>query len=130
VSIAAVSIRLKGENGRSTMKFICLKYRDGHTLSAWQQESLLYDEKLRELGHLFASESIHCTGEGIDLCSVQGQIVVTDDQSESHKKQYLDGLMFLEARDLNHAIILISNHPGMKTGWFKIHPADDKGGKP
>ena len=112
------------------MKFICLKYRDGHHRSAWQQESLLYDEKLRELGHLFASESVLCTGEGIDLCCVQGQIVVTDDSSEAHKKQYLDGLMFLEARDLNHAIILISNHPGMKTGWFKIHPADDKGGKP
>jgi hypothetical protein len=120
------------------MKFICLKYRHGQQWSsisaenreASQQESLLYDEKLRELGHLFASESVQCTGEAIDLCSVQGQIMVTDDKSESQRKQYLDGLMFLEARDLNHAIILISNHPGMKTGWFKIHPADDKGGKP
>jgi hypothetical protein len=120
------------------MKFICLKYRDGYqwrstsaeNRETWRQESLLYDEKLRELGHLFVSESVHCAGEAIDLCSVQGEIVVTDERSEAQRKQYLDGLMFLEARDLNHAILLISNHPGIKTGWFKIHPADDKGGKP
>jgi hypothetical protein len=33
--------------------------------------------------------------------------------------------LVLEARDLNHAIQLISNHPGIKVGTFEIRPADD-----
>ena len=31
----------------------------------------------------------------------------------------------LEARDLNHAIHLISNHPGLKMGPWEIRPAAD-----
>ena len=31
----------------------------------------------------------------------------------------------LEARDLNHAIQLISQHPGVKYGPFEIRPAAD-----
>jgi hypothetical protein len=36
-------------------------------------------------------------------------------------------LMFLEARDLNHAILLISDHPGINFGWFTIHPTLEEG---
>jgi len=31
----------------------------------------------------------------------------------------------LEARDLNHAIQLMSKHPGVKAGPFEIRPAAD-----
>jgi hypothetical protein len=31
----------------------------------------------------------------------------------------------LEARDLNHAIQLMSKHPGVKAGPFEIRPAGD-----
>ena len=33
--------------------------------------------------------------------------------------------MILEARDLNHAIQLISNHPGMEMGPWEIRPVED-----
>ena len=31
----------------------------------------------------------------------------------------------LEAKDLNHAIQLMSKHPGVKAGPFEIRPAED-----
>jgi hypothetical protein len=31
----------------------------------------------------------------------------------------------LEASDLNHAIQLMSNHPGVQAGPFEIRPAED-----
>jgi hypothetical protein len=31
----------------------------------------------------------------------------------------------LEAKDLNHAIQLMSKHPGVKVGPFEIRPAED-----
>ena len=33
--------------------------------------------------------------------------------------------MILEARDLNHAVELISKHPGATFGPWEIRPADD-----
>jgi hypothetical protein len=35
------------------------------------------------------------------------------------------GILMLEARDLNHAIQLLSEHPGVKAGPFEIQPTDD-----
>ena len=40
-------------------------------------------------------------------------------------KEQLGGILILEARDLNHAIQLMSNHPGVKAGPFEIRPAAD-----
>ena len=37
----------------------------------------------------------------------------------------LGGILILEAKDLNHAIQLMSNHPGVKAGPFEIRPAGD-----
>jgi hypothetical protein len=33
--------------------------------------------------------------------------------------------LILEATDLNHAIQLMSRHPGVKVGPFEIRPAED-----
>jgi hypothetical protein len=40
-------------------------------------------------------------------------------------KEQLGGILVLEAKDLNHAIQLMSKHPGVKTGPFEIRPAED-----
>ena len=41
-------------------------------------------------------------------------------------KEQLGGIMFLEARDLNHAIQLMSKHPGVRAGGFEIRPANEE----
>jgi hypothetical protein len=40
-------------------------------------------------------------------------------------KEQIGGILFLEARDLNHAIELMSKHPGVNAGPFEIRPAAD-----
>jgi hypothetical protein len=52
------------------------------------------------------------------------QVSVTDGPYAETKEQ-LGGILVLEARDLNHAIQLISKHPGVKVGPFEIRPVDD-----
>ena len=41
-------------------------------------------------------------------------------------KEQIGGLLFLEARDLNHAIALISKHPGVGMGPFEIRPVNEE----
>jgi hypothetical protein len=40
-------------------------------------------------------------------------------------KEQIGGILVLEARDLNHAIQIMSKHPGVKAGPFEIRPAAD-----
>jgi hypothetical protein len=44
-----------------------------------------------------------------------GKVAVTDGPYAETKEQ-LGGILVLEAHDLNHAIQLISQHPGVKYG--------------
>ena len=55
-----------------------------------------------------------------------GKVAVTDGPYAETKEQ-LGGIQVLEARDLNHAIQLISQHPGvkLKCGTIEIRPAAD-----
>ena len=53
-----------------------------------------------------------------------GEVDVTDGPY-AETKEILGGILLLEARDLNHAISLMSKHPGVKMGPFEIRPADE-----
>jgi hypothetical protein len=48
-----------------------------------------------------------------------GKVSITDGPYAETKEQ-LGGILVLEARDLNHAIQLMSKHPGVKAGPFEI----------
>ena len=54
-----------------------------------------------------------------------GSVDVTDGPY-AETKEMLGGILLLEARDLNHAIALMSQHPGVKVGPFEIRPADEE----
>ena len=51
--------------------------------------------------------------------------VATTDGPYAETNQQLGGILVVEARDLNHAIQLISRHPGLKFGPWEIRPAAD-----
>ena len=53
-----------------------------------------------------------------------GKVMVTDGPYAETKEQ-LGGILILEANDLNHAIQLMSKHPGVRGGPFEIRPAAD-----
>src|SRR5262249_15307725 len=56
----------------------------------------------------------------------KGAVVVTDGPFTETKEQ-LGGIGVLEARDMNHAVELMSKHPGLHYGaTFEIRPIDEE----
>lgn len=114
------------------MKYICLGYCEEKKLetmpegerNAWMDECFAYDEELKKNGHFVGGEALQSAQNAITLRWRSGKVVVTDGPFAETKEQ-LGGLLMLEARDLNHAIQLMSKHPGVKAGPFEIRPADD-----
>jgi hypothetical protein len=90
---------------------------------AWMERCFAYDDELRRGGHFVGGEALQCASEAVTLRAQNGQVTVTDGPYAETKEQ-LGGILFLEARDLNHAIALMSKHPGVGFGPFEIRPAD------
>lgn len=112
------------------MHYICFGYLDAERwgkLSTSEQEAAMddcfaYDENvLKKKGYW-----VH--GEGLQgattLAHQNGKVQVTDGPY-AETKELLGGLLIIEARDLNQAIQIISEHPGMKMGRWEIRPAAD-----
>lgn len=115
------------------MRFICLGYFNETKLNALSEsdrnsylaEWLAYDDELRRGGHFLACEALQVNRNAVTLRIRNSQVVVSDGPY-SETKEYLGGILVLEARDLNHAIMLMSKHPGVRAGAFEIRPADEE----
>jgi len=114
------------------MKYICLGYIEPNkfeTMSESERNSMVdeclnYDEVLRKNGHFVGGEGLQGPNAATTLRWKNGKVSVTDGPYAETKEQ-LGGILMLEARDLNHAIQLMSKHPGVKAGPFEIRPAAD-----
>jgi hypothetical protein len=117
---------------RRTMKYICLGYMEpgkfeGMTEAERQatfDESFDYNDRLRANGHVATEVPLQPPETAVTLYWKNGKVATTDGPYAETKEQ-LAGLLILEARDLNHAIQLISQHPGMKLGTNEIRPVAD-----
>ncbi len=114
------------------MKYICLGYMDSKkwaTMSesernAFIDECFAYDDVLRKNGHFVGGEALQSPRNAITLRFQNGKVSVTDGPYAETKEQ-LGGILILEAKDLNHAIQLMSKHPGVRGGSFEIRPTED-----
>jgi len=114
------------------MKYICLGYLqpgklEGMTADeqhAMVDECLEYNERLRANGQVAAEVTLQPPEAAVTLRWKNGKVAMTDGPYAETKEQ-LAGLLILEARDLNHAIQIISQHPGMKLGANEIRPVAD-----
>ena len=115
------------------MKFICLGYLDE---SSWDRmsederqqfmnECMDYDDELRCGGHVLGGEALDSASNAVTLRMKNGSVDVTDGPY-AETREVLGGILLLEARDLNHAIALMSKHPGVKAGPFEIRPAAEE----
>ena len=117
------------------MKYICLGYIEPNKFenlsekerNAVVDECLTYDDWLRKNGHFAGGEALQGPTSAATLRWQEGKVSVTDGPYAEPKEQ-LGGILISEARDLNHAIQLISKHPGVKMGPFEIRPAGDLSG--
>ena len=114
------------------MKFICLGYiEEGkaeampkNELNAAMDECFRYDDVLRKNGHFAGGEALQGPKSAVTLRWKDGKAVPTEGPYAQTKEQ-IGGILILEAKDLNHAIELMSKHPGVKLGPFEIRPAAD-----
>lgn len=115
------------------MKFICLGYMDE---AQWEQmtesdrttlmeECFAYDDELRRGGHFVGGEALQSIRNAATLRCQNGKVTITDGPY-AKTKEHLGGILFLEARDLNHAIQLMSQHPRVRNGAFEIRGADEQ----
>jgi hypothetical protein len=87
-------------------------------------ECFAYDEVLRKNGHFAGGEALQSARNAITLRWQNGRATVTDGPYSETKEQ-LGGILVFEATDLNHAVQLMSKHPGVKAGPFEIRPVDE-----
>jgi hypothetical protein len=123
------------QDQENAMKYICLGYYDEkywETLSegertAFMDECFAYDDELRKNGHFVGGEALQGAMNAATLRWKNGKVSITDGPFAETKEQ-LGGILMLEANDLNHAIQLMSKHPGVRNGPFEIRPAADISG--
>jgi hypothetical protein len=114
------------------MKFICMGFLDETAFDAIPQaeqlammeECFAYDDELRRGGHFLGGEALQGVASAVTLRSESSKVTVCDGPF-AETKEHLGGILLLEARDMNHAISLMSKHPGVKFGPFEIRPADE-----
>jgi hypothetical protein len=116
------------------MKFISLGYIEpgkfeGMTEAERQavlDECFEHNDHLRANGHLVAEVALQPSESALTLSWKNGNLVTTDGPYAETKEQ-VGGIQILEARDLNHAIQLVSQLPGFKYGLgpVEIRPVAD-----
>ena len=114
------------------MKFICLGYFDEAKWASLpeseqaklMEECFVYDDELRRGKHFLGGEALGPAANAVTLKMKNGAVDVLDGPF-TETKEVLGGILLLEAKDLNHAIALMSQHPGVKNGPFEIRCADE-----
>ncbi len=113
------------------MKYICLGYYDKSKFdgmaeaerNAMFDRCFDYDDHLRANGNWAGGEAIEPTA--LTLSWKNGKVATTDGPYAETKEQ-LGGILVLEARDMNHAVQLMAQHPALTYGnSFEIRPVGD-----
>ncbi|HEX6002557.1 MAG TPA: YciI family protein [Burkholderiales bacterium] len=112
------------------MKFMCLGYMEAGKFAAMSESErngfidscFTYDDVLRKNGHFAGGEALE--SKAVTLRYRNGKVSAIDGPY-AETKEVLGGVLILEARDLDHAIELMSKHPGVRGGPFEIRPIAD-----
>jgi hypothetical protein len=114
------------------MKFVCLGFYDESKFAQlspneaqrMMEDCLAYDDELRRGGHFVGGEALDSARKAVTLRMKDGNVAATDGPY-AETKEMLGGILLLEARDMDHAVALMSKHPGVRIGPFEIRPANE-----
>jgi hypothetical protein len=115
------------------MKYICLGYYDKSEFEALTEternsmvdECFEYEDHLRDSGQIGIGEALQGTETALTLYWKNGKVATTDGPYAETKEQ-LGGIGFLEARDMNHALQIMEQHPALRYGTiWEIRPVGD-----
>lgn len=115
------------------MKYVCLGYLEEDAWDALPErereavavDCAAYTDALDDRGLLIGAETLKSVQNATTLRWSKGRISITDGPFEETREQ-LGGVLVFEARDLNHAIQLMSRHPGLRIGGcFELRPVEE-----
>jgi hypothetical protein len=116
------------------MKYVCLGYIEPGKFEHMTEDErnavfdvcFQHNDQLRADGHLTAEFALQPPQTAVTLRWKNGKAAITDGPYTESKEQ-IGGLSILEARDIDHAIQLVSELPGFKYGLgpIEIRPAAD-----
>jgi hypothetical protein len=116
------------------VKYLCLGYHEEKTWTAMSdnernallEECAAYEDLLRKKGNYIDGKALQGAQTAITLRFKNGRVCTIDGPFAETKEQ-LGGVMVLEARDLNHAIQLMSQLPCMRLGGcLEIRPINEE----
>jgi hypothetical protein len=115
------------------MKYICFGYYDKNKFDDMTESErnvmfdtcFEYDDHLRANGHWAGGEALQPAETALTLYRKNGEVTTTDGPYTETKEQ-LGGILMLEARDMNHAVQLMTQHPSLTYGnTWEIRPVGD-----
>jgi len=129
-----IQASLNKPEAEAAMKYLCLGY---HERQAWEalsdaqrralaEECRDFDQVLRQHGYYLDGKIVDPDASAITLRFADGNLCVTDGPP-AETRRTLGGVILLNARDLNHAIQLMSRSPCMRLGGsLEIRPINDQ----
>ena len=115
------------------MKYICLGYIEQGKIERMtddERNTMLdecreHNDRLRAKGHVVGELPLQPPETAMTLYWKNGKVATTDGPYAETKEQ-LGGILILEARDMNHAVQLMTQHPALTFGnIFEVRPAGD-----
>jgi hypothetical protein len=115
------------------VKFLCFGYYDKSKFDGMadsERNAMVdtiyeYDDHLRGNGNWVFGEALEDPKTALTVSWRNGKVLATDGPYAETKEQ-LGGLLVLEARDRDHVVELISQHPGLRYGnLWEIRPVGD-----
>src|SRR5690349_16010807 len=111
---------------------MCLGYYDEKAFEAlsdaernsFMDDCFAYDDVLRKGGHMVGGEALQSAPAARTVRQRNGKPIVTDGPY-AETREVIGGILILEARDMDHAVELMSKHPGTKAGPFEIRGVED-----
>ena len=111
------------------MKYLCMVAIDEKVLEAMSEsasqaltdESLAYDQSLKDRGHFIAAQALESVNAATTVRIRNGKVSVTDGPFAETNEQ-IGGFILIEAKDLNEAIQLASKIPVIRLGAIEVRP--------
>ena len=96
-------------------------------LDAMFEDCFSYDRKLLKDGHMIGDGAALQPSQTATTVRWRNGAVIVTDGPFAETKERLGGFGILEARDMVHAVELMSKHPGLRYGaTFEIRPIDEE----
>lgn len=111
------------------MKFLCMVFCEESKLEALtptelqalDDESLAYDQALRQKGHLLAAQALQPMRTAATVRIQNGKPLIMDGPFAETREQ-IGGFILIEAKDRNEAIQIAAKVPVLRLGAIEIRP--------